>query len=255
MAPFRHCAANRGPAEARHLPAGVLSCRNTNVEERRCRRGCYARLRWPQAFLRRPPCRQEYQVYPTRTVRIVVGFGPGATADFAARAVAQKLSQKFGQQFVVESKPGAGSNIAAEFVARAPKDGYTLLMGTVANTINASISRLRVSTSPRTSRRSHWSPRCRTCWWHILRPASARCAELVALGEGEAQCSWSTAPPASAARCTSMASCSTSSPASRLTHVPYPGSAQSLTDLVGRPDLGDVPAGADGRCRTSSRAR
>ena len=80
--------------------------------------------------------------YPSRPVRIIVGFGPGSTADYSARTVAQKLSLKFGQQFVVESRAGAGSNLAAEYVARAPKDGYTLLMGTVANTINATISKL-----------------------------------------------------------------------------------------------------------------
>src|SRR5262245_45774496 len=62
--------------------------------------------------------------YPSRPVRIIVGFGPGSTADYSARAVAQKLSTKFGQQFVVENRAGAGSNLAAEYVARSPKDGY-----------------------------------------------------------------------------------------------------------------------------------
>jgi tripartite-type tricarboxylate transporter receptor subunit TctC len=78
--------------------------------------------------------------YPNRTVRIVIGFSPGSVADTPARLLAQKFSQQFGQQFVVENKPGAGSNIAAEFVARAPKDGYTLMMATAAQTINATIS-------------------------------------------------------------------------------------------------------------------
>jgi tripartite-type tricarboxylate transporter receptor subunit TctC len=73
-------------------------------------------------------------------VRVIVGFGAGASADVTARVVAQKLSQIMGQQFVVENKPGAGSNIATEFVSQAPKDGYTLLMGTVANTINSAIA-------------------------------------------------------------------------------------------------------------------
>lgn len=78
--------------------------------------------------------------YPSRPVRIIVGFGAGASADVTARVVAQKLSQTLGQQFVVENKPGAGSNIATEFVSQAPKDGYTLLMGTVANTINSTLA-------------------------------------------------------------------------------------------------------------------
>jgi tripartite-type tricarboxylate transporter receptor subunit TctC len=79
--------------------------------------------------------------YPTRPVRIIIGFSPGSVADTPARLLAQKFSQKLGQQFIVENKPGAGSNIAAETVARAEKDGYTLLMSTAAQTINATISK------------------------------------------------------------------------------------------------------------------
>jgi len=75
--------------------------------------------------------------YPVRPVRIIIGFGPGASGDIAARVLAQKFSTLFGQQFVVENRTGAGSNIATNFVAHAPRDGYTLLQGTVANTINA----------------------------------------------------------------------------------------------------------------------
>jgi len=75
--------------------------------------------------------------YPVRPVRIIVGFGPGASGDIAARVLAQKFGTLLGQQFVVENRTGAGSNIATNFVAQAPKDGYTLLQGTVANTINA----------------------------------------------------------------------------------------------------------------------
>src|SRR5215470_8611781 len=80
------------------------------------------------------------QSYPTRPVRIIIGFGPGASGDIAARVLAQALSQRFGQQFIVENRSGAGSNIATNFVAHAPNDGYTLLQGTVANTINPVIT-------------------------------------------------------------------------------------------------------------------
>src|SRR4051794_28989305 len=75
--------------------------------------------------------------YPSHPVRIVVGFGPGSAADLTARVVAQRLSKTMGQQFVVENKPGGGSTVAAEQVARGAKDGYTLFIGTVANVINA----------------------------------------------------------------------------------------------------------------------
>src|SRR6266849_1609654 len=80
------------------------------------------------------------QAYPTRPVRIIMGFAPGASGDIAARVLAQALGRLLGQQFIVENRTGAGSNIATNFVARAPKDGYTLLQGTVANTINAVIT-------------------------------------------------------------------------------------------------------------------
>ena len=80
------------------------------------------------------------QAYPTRPVRIIMGFAPGASGDIAARVLAQALGRLLGQQFIVENRTGAGSNIATTFVARAPKDGYTLLQGTVANTINPVIT-------------------------------------------------------------------------------------------------------------------
>ena len=69
--------------------------------------------------------------WPTKPVRIVVPFAPGGTTDILARAVAPELSRAFGQQFIVDNRAGAGGNVGAEIVARAPNDGYTLLMGTV----------------------------------------------------------------------------------------------------------------------------
>jgi tripartite-type tricarboxylate transporter receptor subunit TctC len=74
--------------------------------------------------------------YPSRPVKIVVGFGPGSAADLTARVLAQRLSKTMGQQFIVENKPGGGSTVAADQVARGAKDGYTLFIGTVANVIN-----------------------------------------------------------------------------------------------------------------------
>ncbi|HEX2351522.1 MAG TPA: tripartite tricarboxylate transporter substrate-binding protein [Xanthobacteraceae bacterium] len=61
------------------------------------------------------------QAYPTRPVRIIIGFGPGASGDIAARVLAQALTRPLGQQFIVENRSGAGSNIATNFVAHAPK--------------------------------------------------------------------------------------------------------------------------------------
>ena len=67
------------------------------------------------------------QTYPTRPVRFVHGFAAGGSGDIAARLIAQWLSDRLGQQFVVENRTGAGGNIAVEAVTRAPADGYTLL--------------------------------------------------------------------------------------------------------------------------------
>jgi tripartite-type tricarboxylate transporter receptor subunit TctC len=79
------------------------------------------------------------QAYPARPVRIIVGFAAGGATDIFARMSGQWLSERLGQSFVIENRPGAGSNIAAEAVVRASPDGYTLLMVSSANAINAAL--------------------------------------------------------------------------------------------------------------------
>src|SRR5215475_6478937 len=68
------------------------------------------------------------QAYPTRPVRIIVGFPPGGPTDFHARLMGQWLSEQLGQQFIIENRPGAGGNTGTEAVVRASPDGHTLLM-------------------------------------------------------------------------------------------------------------------------------
>jgi tripartite-type tricarboxylate transporter receptor subunit TctC len=85
-----------------------------------------SRIAWPQA-------------YPTRPVRIIVPAAAGGTADIAARLIGQWLSERVGQQFIIENRPGAGTNIGTEAVVRAPADGYTLLQVTASNAINATL--------------------------------------------------------------------------------------------------------------------
>jgi tripartite-type tricarboxylate transporter receptor subunit TctC len=79
------------------------------------------------------------QNYPTRPVRIIVGFPAGGPADIVARLMGQWLSERLGQQFVIENRPGAGSNIGTEVAVRAPPDGYTLLLANTTNAINATL--------------------------------------------------------------------------------------------------------------------
>jgi tripartite-type tricarboxylate transporter receptor subunit TctC len=76
------------------------------------------------------------QTYPAQPIKVVVGFGPGAAADILARLVGKQMEVRLGQPIVVENRPGNSSMIAAETVARAPADGYTLFMTTIANTLN-----------------------------------------------------------------------------------------------------------------------
>jgi tripartite-type tricarboxylate transporter receptor subunit TctC len=97
-----------------HLAAGVLALPTVS------------RIAWAQA-------------YPARPVRIVVGFPPGGGGDIVARLMGQWLSERIGQPFVIENRPGAGSNIATEAVVRAAPDGYTLLLATPPNAVNATL--------------------------------------------------------------------------------------------------------------------
>src|ERR1051325_5551790 len=80
------------------------------------------------------------QDYPTKPVKMLVPYGPGGATDIIARIVAQRLTESFGQSFVVENRPGANGNIALEAAAKAPPDGYTLLVGNVStNAINENV--------------------------------------------------------------------------------------------------------------------
>jgi len=99
----------------------------------------FLRLAGGAAALPPMSCIATAQSYPTRTVRIVVGYPPGITPDIVTRLIAQSLTERLGQQFIVDNRPGASSNIAAEIVARAAADGYTLLTVTGTNAINTAL--------------------------------------------------------------------------------------------------------------------
>jgi len=169
--------------------------------------------------------------YPNRPVKIVVGFPPGSSADVTARILARKLSDSLGQQVLVENRPGAGSNIAAESVVRSPADGYTLLLGTVANTINASMAKnlsfnfatdlapIALVTSVPNILVAHPSLNVSTV------------PELIALAKSKpeqipyASSGNGTSPHLSGELFNLMAGV-------KLVHVPYKGSSQAVTDLL-----------------------
>ncbi|MFL6933874.1 MAG: tripartite tricarboxylate transporter substrate binding protein [Xanthobacteraceae bacterium] len=182
--------------------------------------------------------------YPTRPVRIVIGFGAGAVADTPARLLAQKFSQALGQQFVVENRPGAGSNIAAEYVARAQPDGSMLFMATSANTINATISsNLSYDIT------KDFAPIALICSvpnMLVVHPSLSidNLQQLIALAKSKPdQIHFGSSGTATTTHLAGelinvMAGV-------KLVHVPYPGSAQALSDvLTGRIPLLFAPASA-----------
>lgn len=193
------------------------------------RRHC---LLWLAAAAAAPTPARAQGAYPARSVRVVIGFPPGSATDVATRVVADSLARRTGQAFVVENRPGAASNIAARAVSSAAADGYTLFIGTVANTINASFPN---STAADLSRDFvpvamigsvpnmlvvHPSLNVSNVD-ELVRLARSRPGDITYASSGNG-----TSPHLSAELFSSMAGI-------RMTHVPYKGSSQAVTDLLG----------------------
>ncbi len=169
--------------------------------------------------------------YPNRPVHIVVGFIAGSAADITARVVGNRVGQLLGQQFVVENKPGAGASVAADYAARAAKDGYTLFLGSSANIANQTLS-----ASPTSELARDFAPIALATMVPVIlvvhpsiRVKSVR--ELIALAKAKpgellyASTGVGTAPHLSAELFDTRAGI-------KMVHVPYQGSPQAVTDLL-----------------------
>jgi len=196
----------------------------------------------PAVFALAAPARAED--YPSRPVHIVVGFIPGSAADITARVIGNRLGQILGQQFVVENKPGAASSLAADYAARAPKDGYTLFLGSSANITNQAIT-----ANPSFDMAKDFAPIARATTAAVIlvvHPATGvkSVKELIALAKarpGEilyASTGAGTAPHLAAELFDTRAGV-------KMVHVPYQGSPQAVTDLIaGRTAVMFSPASA-----------
>src|SRR5579871_6012467 len=169
--------------------------------------------------------------YPVRPTRIIVGFTAGSSGDVAARVLAQQFGARFGQQCVVENRSGAGSTIATSYVAHAPKDGYTLLQATVANTIAAAtMSNLNFDLMKDFAPVALFTTLPNIVAVHPSTGA-ASIRELIAIAQAKpGQLSFGSAGVGSGSHFTGelfnvMAG-------TRLVHVPYGGTAQVLSDLL-----------------------
>ena len=171
------------------------------------------------------------QPYPSKAVRVISGFPPGSGADITARVIGVKLYEATGQQFFVDNRPGAGSNIAAELAAKSPPDGYTLFIGTVANTINATLySKLPFDFARDFAPVALTTAAPNVLVVHPSVPARS-VKELVALAKSRpgqlnfASAGTGTAPHLSGELFNAMAGV-------KMMHVPYKGSPPAVLDLV-----------------------
>lgn len=182
------------------------------------------------------------ETYPARPVHVIVGLGAGSSTDVTARVITQKMGQILGQSFVVENRAGAGGNLATAFVAHAPKDGYTLLFGSVATTVNVTLlpnagfdlvkdlAPVALLATVPNILVVHPSLGVKTLD-QLTALAKSRPNEILFASSGIG-----TSPHLSAELFNLMAGI-------KLAHVPYQGSAQAMTDLIaGRTSVMFSPA-------------
>ena len=169
--------------------------------------------------------------YPSRPIRLIIGFPPGSAADISARVVGDVMSRTLGQQVIIEAKPGAGSSLAGEFVARSPADGYTLYMNTTSNVTNAAIQ-----TNLRFDYLKDFAPITPLTGLPLILAVHpslgvSTIQELIALAKQKpSELTYASVGPGTVGHLAlELISVRTGI---KLTHVPYPGSPPGVADLV-----------------------
>ena len=169
--------------------------------------------------------------YPAKPIRVIAGFPPGSGADITARVIGAKLGDALGQQVVVDNRPGAGSNIAAEIAAKSPADGYTLFIGTVANTINATL----YSKLPFDFARDFAPVALATAAPNVLvvHPSvpARSVKEIIALAKKDPG-KWTYASSGNGTSIHMSGAMFTQLTGTDIVHIPYKGSAPAVTDLL-----------------------
>ncbi len=168
--------------------------------------------------------------YPASPIKIVVGFPPGVPGDVMARILAPKLAEGLGQPVIVENKPGAGSSIGADYVAKSPPDGYTLYISSIANSVNHNVNKLPFHFLNDLAPISLVADVPGLLVAHPSVPANLKDFIAAAKAKPEAFSYGSSGPGTSTHLYGELFNLATGT---KLTHIPYKGSSQALTDLLG----------------------
>jgi len=171
------------------------------------------------------------QQYPTKPVRIVVGFAPGGGSDFIARVIANKLTERFGSQVIVENRPGAGSTLGTELVVKSPADGYTLLLSSASYTVNPSVYKLSFDPLNDITPIVQLSRGPYVVAVHPSVPARTL-SELVALAKREPD-KFSYASSGNGGHVHVATEYFLYTAGIKITHVPYEGTGPALNDTIG----------------------
>jgi tripartite-type tricarboxylate transporter receptor subunit TctC len=167
--------------------------------------------------------------YPQRTIKIVVGFPPGVPGDVMARIIAAKLAEGFGQPVIVENRPGAGSSTAADAVAKAEPDGYTLFVSSIANSVNQNVSTLPFHLAKDLAPVSLIADVPGLLVAHPSVPGTVPSLIAAAKAKPDAFSYGSSGPGTSSHLYGELFNLATGT---KLLHIPYKGSSQTLTDLL-----------------------